>query len=87
MASPRVNRILDTLHRSTVAVILVSTGYFAFEAMRANWAIQKWKYEQRVSILTQMVKLTASRQQPLRNHTHLWHAGHLRTTCSGTNAL
>ncbi|KAF8063778.1 hypothetical protein HT031_003635 [Scenedesmus sp. PABB004] len=47
MVGPRASAFLDKLHHATVAVLVVSTAYFGFEAMRASMAIQKHKYEQK----------------------------------------
>lgn len=41
------SKIIDKLHHATVGVLVVSTVYFGFEAVRATMAIQKHKYEQK----------------------------------------
>jgi hypothetical protein len=48
MIGARANKIIDKLHHATVGVLVVSTVYFGFEAVRATMAIQKYKYEQKV---------------------------------------
>lgn len=45
MVSARVNRVLDKLHAATVAVLITSTVYFGFEAVRATMAIQEHRYK------------------------------------------
>jgi hypothetical protein len=48
MVGARANKILDKLHHATIGVLVVSTVYFGFEAVRATMAIQQHKYEQKV---------------------------------------
>lgn len=59
MIGPKANRILDVLHQTTVAVLIVSTCYFGFEAVRATMAIQKYKYEQKVGLRLPFVLMIA----------------------------